>query len=162
ALGNPAAHAYGEYSHWEPFIESFIVKMREHYGPPYDTKEKQMLVAFLLGCASHGLEDEVFDSTFLYEVEQRDGPSQEVTDPALDGFLVVDGYFRLLPWDYFPIDEILPLYAVLQQPIDHALIESQVRTVRSAYVNDTLGLTIARTYGTRHRGEIPWASDNYL
>src|SRR6185436_5639888 len=99
---------------------------------------------------------------FLYEVEQRDGPSQEITDPALDGFLRLDGLFRLLPGPYVPIDEVLPLYAVLNQPIDRALIEYQVRTVRNASVNDSLGVMVATTYGRRNRAKIPWASDNYL
>jgi hypothetical protein len=162
ALDKPAAREYGEYSHWEPFIERFIQHVRSTHGPTYDTKEEKLLIAFLLGCASHGLQDELFDSTFLYEVEQRDGPGQEIADPATDGFLVLDGYFRMLPGDYFPIDEVLPLYEVLNQPIDRTLIEDQIRTVRNAYVNDSLGVQFAASYGTRNRHRIPWGSDNYL
>jgi hypothetical protein len=161
AVDRPAAREYAEYSHWEPFIERFIQHVLATYGPTYDTKEEQMLVAFLLGCASHGLQDELFDSTFLFEVEERDGRGQDVADPGTDGFLVLDGYFRLLPNDYIPIDEVLPLYEVLGQPIDRALIEEHVRIVRGAYVNDTFGLQYARGYGTRIRPQIPWAGDNY-
>lgn len=161
-LNNPAAREYAEYAHWEPFIQRFIQHVRETYGPTYDTKEERMLVAFLLGAASHGLQDELFDSTFLYEVEERDGPSQEVTDPGTDGFLVLDGFFRLLPADYLPTEEVVPLFGVLNQPIDSALIASQVQVVRNIYVNDNVGLRVAANYGQRARAQIPWAAANYL
>lgn len=162
AVGNPAAREYAEYSHWEPFVERFVQHLRHTYGPTYETREERLLVAFLLGCAAHGLQDELFDSTFLFEVEERDGPGQEATDPGTDGFLVLDGYFRLLPSDYLPVDEILPLYLTLGQPIDRVLIEDHVRAVRGAYVNDFLGIRIAASNGMRLRPQIPWAAQNYL
>jgi len=162
ALDRPGARDYGESAHWEPFIEPFIQLVRNKYGPTYETKEEKMLVAFLLGCASHGLQDELFDSTFLFEVEQRDGPGQEITDPAIDGFLVLEGYFRLLPQDYFPIDELLPLYEPINPVIDHDLIAGLVQIVRDAYVNDTLGTRIAAGNGTRYRGRIPWAAEHWI
>jgi hypothetical protein len=162
AIDRPAAREYAEYSHWEPFIERFIQHVRTTYGPTYDSKEEKMLVAFLLGCAAHGLQDELFDSTFLFEVEQRDGYGQDVADPGTDGFLVLDGLFRLLPSDYVPFEEVLPLFEALDQPIDHALIEEHVHLVRDAYVNDSLGPRYAQIYGRRVRPQIPWASENYL
>jgi len=162
ALDRPAAREYAEHSHWEPFIENFIQHVRVTYGPTYETKEEKMLIAFLLGCAAHGLQDELFDSVFLYETEERDGNGQDITDPGTDGFLVLDGLFRLLPEDYFPIDEVLPLYQPLNQPIDRALIEEHVRTVRNAYVNELLGTRIAAGFGQRALSQIPWAAENYL
>lgn len=159
-----AAREYGEYAHWEPFIERFIQYVRTTYGPPYDTKEKKMLVAFLLGCAAHGLQDELFDSTFLYEIEQRDGSGQDIADPGTDGFLNLDGYFRMLPGEYLPIDDVLPLFGadILGVDVDGQLIADQVRTVRSAYVNDTLGPRVAAGFGQRARTQIPWAANHYL
>lgn len=159
-----ASREYGEYAHWEPFIERFIEYVRTVHGPPYDTKEKQMLVAFLLGCAAHGLQDELFDSTFLYEVEQRDGAGQDIADPGTDGFLVLDGYFRMLPGEYLPVEEVLPLFSedILGVSVDEQLIRDQVRAVRSAYVNETLGTRVAAGFGQRARTQIPWAADNYL
>lgn len=162
ALDRPGARDYGEYAHWEPFIERFIQRVRENHGPTYDTKEEHLLVAFLLGCAAHGLQDELFDSTFLFEAEERDGHGQEATDPATDGFLVVDGYFRLLPGDYFPIDEMLPLFQIFSQPIDHALIDGQISLVRNAYVNDLIGPLYARNEARKWRPQLPWTSANYL
>lgn len=162
ALDRPAAREYGEWAHWEPFIESFVERVRTLYGPDYDTKEEQMLVAFLMGCAAHGMQDEIFDSTFLYEVEQRDGHGQDSTDPGTDGFLVLDGYFRLLPGNYLPLDELLPLFSTRPAEITAELIQNQVNTVRNAYVNDTLGPMFAAGYGRRARLQIPWAAANYM
>jgi hypothetical protein len=162
ALDRPGARDYGESAHWEPFIDPFVRLVRDKYGPTYETKEEKMLAAFLLGCASHGLQDELFDSTFLFEVEQHDGPGQEITDPAIDGFLVLDGYFRLLPRDYFPIDELLPLYAPINPVIDHELIAGLVQIVRDAYVNDSLGVRIAAGNGTRYRSRIPWGAEHWI
>jgi hypothetical protein len=162
AINQPAAREYAEYAHWEPFIERFIQHVLSTYGPTYDTKDEQLLVAFLLGCASHGLQDELFDSTFLFEVEERDTRGQDDADPGTDGFLILDGYFRLLPSNYLPIDDVLPLFGVLGQPIDRALIEDHVGAVRGAYVNDFIGIRIAATNGTRLRPLIPWAGDNYI
>ena len=162
ALDQPPARAYAEHSHWEPFIESFIQHLADRYGPTYETKEERMLVAFLLGCAAHGLQDELFDSTFLYEIEERDGGDQSIADPGTDGFLVLDGLFRLLPEDFFPIDEVLPLYDGLGQPIDRSLIENHVRTVKNAYVNDLLGTRVAAGFGQRALSQIPWAAGNYM
>ncbi|AKF11133.1 zinc dependent phospholipase C family protein [Sandaracinus amylolyticus] len=164
ALGSDAARAYGEHAHWEPFIEDFVQRVRTTYGPTYDTKEERMLVAFLMGCAAHGLQDELFDSTFLYEAEQRDGHGQDATDPGTDGFLVQDGYFWMTPSEYLPIADLLPLYASLPQSaeIDEDLIRSQVRRVRGAYVNDTIGPTIAEGNGERYRPQIPWTAEHYM
>jgi len=162
ATDAPGARDYAEYAHWEPFIERFIQYVRTTYGPTYETKEEKMLIAFLLGCAAHGLQDELFDSTFLYEVEERYGRGQEVADPATDGFLILDGLFRLLPGDYFPVDEVLPLYEVLGRPIDAPLIREHIRIVRDGYVNDHIGARIAMGNGRRFAPFIPWVVENYL
>lgn len=162
ALDKPGSRDYAEHAHWEPFIESFIQHVQATYGPTYDSKEERMIIAFLMGCASHGLQDELFDSTFLYEVEQRDGGGQDVTDPGTDGFLVLDGLFQMLPGDFIPFDDIVPLFAGLNQPIDQTLIEDMVRVVRNGYVNDVLGPRIAAANGRRAETQIPWGRQNYL
>ncbi len=162
ATDQAGSRDYAEAAHWEPFIERFIQRVRSTYGPSYETKEEKMLVAFLLGCAAHGLQDELFDSTFLHEVEEQDGPGQEVADPATDGFLILDGYFRLLPGGYFPVDELVPLYANVNPIIDSNLISFHINLVRNAYVNDSIGARAAMNNGRRYRRYIPWASDNYL
>lgn len=156
------AREYAEYSHWEPFVESFIQKVRKDHGPRYDTQEKKKLIAFLMGAAAHGLQDELFDSTFLYEATQRDGVDQDKTDPGTDGFLVLDGHARLMPNDYLPLSELLPLFAKLPVVTDAALIEKHVNLVRTLYVNEDIGWKIAAHNGTMMRPEMPWTSAHYL
>lgn len=164
AVGSAASRAYGEHSHWEPFIDDFVVSLRTNHGPDYDSLEARKLIAFMMGAASHGLQDELFDSTFLYELEQRDNGSQENADPGTDGFLVEDGHARLYPGDFVPLDDLLPLYAGLAEAadIDAALINRQVGIVKGAYLNDGLGIEAALNLAKMHRPELPWAAAHYL
>lgn len=160
ARNNEHTRLYGETAHWEPFIERFIQHARTTYGPRY-TKEEKLVIAFLLGCASHGLQDELFDSTFMYEAEQRDALGQEALDPGTDGFLVEDGYFRHLPNDFMPYPDLLALYADVDPEITQPLIELQILIV-NVYVNAGPGLDFARDNAERYRPELPWAAAHYL
>ncbi len=111
------ASAYSEHTHWEPFIEQFVEWIRENDPPPYDhlpaeeRLESEKRLAFLLGCAAHGLQDEIFDSLFLFQTQEHDGVGQSEVDPASDGFLGVEGYARFVPEPYVPYDTVLELYA---------------------------------------------------
>lgn len=55
---------YGEIAHWEPFQTAYLDWIRETYEPPWSGEAGQH-VAFLLGMASHGLCDQIYDSTYL-------------------------------------------------------------------------------------------------
>jgi len=162
ALATAASGAYGEYAHWEPFVEALIQHIRTTYGPTYDTLEERRLIAFLMGVASHGLQDEVFDSTFLHETEQRDGHSAEATDPGTDAFLVFDGHARMYPDAWVPMDDVLPLFAGLGQPIDAPLIENQLNIVFTLYMNDEFGRNTAYASADEYEAQIPWAREHYL
>ncbi len=158
----PGSRAYAEATHWEPFIEAYVAWIRANDPPPWTSLESKKRVAFLLGCASHGLQDEIFDSTFLYEVEQKDGSGQEVTDPATDGFLALDGHIRFLPRKDLPMDTLLELYAEVDPEITAEVIDGSVDLVLAAYVNDELGLAIAASNGERLADEMPWGRAHYL
>lgn len=158
----PRARIYGETAHWEPFVQSFVEHVRERYAPPYDTHEEHLVIAFLLGVASHGLQDELFDSTFLHECEQRDGAGQDATDPGTDGFLVADGYQWMYPGDFVPWEDLLVLYQPVDPSIDREVIEDGIRVVKSAYLNERVGLRVARANADRYRDEIPWAAAHYV
>ncbi|MDG2304095.1 MAG: zinc dependent phospholipase C family protein [Candidatus Binatia bacterium] len=105
----PAEREYGEYTHWEPFIQAFVEHIRTNQPPPFAMLEQRKLVAFLMGCGAHGLQDEIFDSLFLFQVDEHDGGNQEDADGGTDFFLVEDG---VLPFDlveFVPMDALLPL-----------------------------------------------------
>jgi MYXO-CTERM domain-containing protein len=57
---------YGEMAHWEPFVIAYMDWIRSHYDKPYAANpEAAVHVAFLMGIASHGLADQVYDSLFM-------------------------------------------------------------------------------------------------
>ena len=162
--GDPASRAFAEHSHWEPFIQDFVEHIRENHPPPFDTLEERRLVAFLMGCAAHGLQDEIFDSLFLYQVDEHDGGGQDAADPGTDGFLVDDGYQRfIVPADWLPTDDLVELYADLPQMITGEIIRDAVHTqLVTGYLSEDPGLLIAQSLAATYRAEIPWTAANYM
>lgn len=162
ATDDEASRAYSEHTHWEPFIEDFITWIRVNDPPPWDSMESKKRVAFLLGCASHGLQDSIFDSLFLYQVEARDGAGQEEADPGTDGFLVLDGHVRFVPEPYLPMAALLELYSPLKAGITEEVITSAVDLVTAIYINDEAGLNVAATIGGSYEAALPWTRTHYL
>jgi hypothetical protein len=142
-----ASRAYAEYTHWEPFIQEFITWIQVNDPPPWDSLESRKRVAFLMGCASHGLQDSIFDSLFLYQVEEHDGRGQDASDPATDGFLSLDGYLRFFPEQDLPMETLLTLYAGLEPEVTEEVILDALTLVTTVYINDSSGPHIAATIG---------------
>jgi len=157
-----ANRAYSEHTHWEPFVEDYIAWIRANDPPPWTTLESRKRVAFLMGCASHGLQDSIFDSLFLYQVEERDGGDQSQADPGTDGFLVMDEHVRFVPEQDLPMETLLTLYAGLEEDITEDVIRGSVDLMTGFYVNDTTGLDIAASLGAGLEDEIPWTRTHYL
>ena len=158
----PEAREYAEYSHWEPFIQAFVEYARTNVGPPFDSVDDRRLIAFLMGCGAHGLQDEIFDSLFLFQVEQRDGGNQGDADGGTDFFLVDDG---ILPYDlpeFVPMSVLLPLYADIPFEITEDVIRQGVEALRSAYLNEATGTAIAEGLLQENAERIPWTRENYL
>jgi hypothetical protein len=74
--GYPIGDDYGEMAHWEPFQDRYLAWIREHYQPPW-SDEAAMHIAFLLGMASHGMADQVYDSTFMEGSKHAKDPGWE-------------------------------------------------------------------------------------
>ena len=130
--------------------------------PPWDDLESKKRVAFLLGCASHGLQDTLFDSLFLHQVEERDGAGQDVTDPGTDGFLALDGHIRFIPEQHVPMEAVLALTDHVHEDIDADLIQRAVDLVTGAYINGEGGLAVAELLGERYADAMPWGRAHYL
>ena len=156
------ARAYSEHTHWEPFIQDFILWIRENDPPPWTDLESRKRVAFLMGCAAHGMQDEIFDSLFLYQVQEHDNGSQESADPGTDGFLALEGHLRLFPEEYIPMETVLELYEVLDQEVTEAVIREAVDLVKGVYVNEQTGPIVARALGETYGPELPWTKAHYL
>ena len=162
ADSSAASRAYSEHTHWEPFIEDFITWIEVNDPPPWDNIESRKRVAFLLGCASHGLQDAIFDSLFLYQVEEHDGAGQTEADPATDGFLVIDGHIRFIPETWMPMETLLQLYAGLDEEITEEVIDSAVGLTTAVYINDTGGQNVAKVVGGSYADALPWTRQHYL
>jgi hypothetical protein len=70
AVGDP----YGEEAHWEPLQQAYLSWILEHHPDALDS-EREGHAAFLLGMASHGMGDQVYDSMFLEAAKQYDATS---------------------------------------------------------------------------------------
>lgn len=156
------ARAYGEHTHWEPFVSAYIAWLVENDPPPWDDVESRKRAAFLMGCAAHGLQDEIFDSVFLRQVEHHDQGSQDNADPASDGFLALDEHLRFVPTEYLPMDTLLELYAPLNKGVTEDVIREAVGLVTSFYINDVTGPFIALELGKEHEPALPWTRAHYL
>ncbi len=92
--GYVLSDAYGEMAHWEPFYLAYMDWIRTHFEKPYAANPEAALhVAFLMGMASHGLADQVYDSLFMNVARVKDaaGWSSELLkdfDTATDTFFV--------------------------------------------------------------------------
>ena len=162
ARDEPGSRAYSEHTHWEPFIEDAITWIQDNDPPPWTTVESKKRVAFVMGCASHGLQDSIFDSLVLHQVEERDGVGQDLTDPGTDGFLVLDDHIRFVPEEDVPMPMLLELYADVDPNITEEVIDGSVGLTVAAYVNDEIGLSFAASYGEEYAPQMPWGRAHYL
>ena len=160
--GDAASREYAEYTHWEPFVQESIEKIRADYPPPFDTLEKRKLVAFLMGCAAHGMQDEIFDSLFLFQVDEHDDGGQDEADTGTDFFLFDDGHVRLGVEEFLPMDFLLGLYRDLPQSITAEVVRNGVDTQYAIWLNTTTSPQIAAANVGFYRNRIPWSAEHYL
>ncbi len=160
------ASAYSEHTHWEPFIQQFVEWLRKNDPPPYDhlpaaeRLESEKRLAFLLGCASHGLQDEIFDSLFLLQTQEHDASGQSEVDPASDGFLGADGHSRFLPEPYVPFDTVLEIYADAGLDTDRETIEESLN-VLGVYLSEA-GRAYQSTLAANAEADLPWTRAHYM
>ena len=157
-----SGRAYSEHTHWEPFIADFVAWIDEYDPPPWDNLESRKRVAFLMGCAAHGLQDEVFDSLFLPQVGIHDGRDQADADPASDAFLAADKHLRFVPTRYIPMDTLLTLYADLDHPVTAENIEAAVYVMEALYVNEEVGPDLALGLFEQYEELLPWTYNHLL
>jgi hypothetical protein len=136
--------------------------MQVHDPPPWEDAVSRKRVGFLLGCAAHGLQDELFDSLFLPQTHYHEQGAQDSVDPATDGFLAQAGHLSVIPEEYLPMDVLLSLYAELDVDITEAVIRESVSVLTSFYVNDSLGPIVAEALGEEYEGQLPWTQAHFL
>lgn len=159
--GYAIGDGYGEIAHWEPFIQGYLSWLIERHGPDFASDEAQAHLAFLMGAASHGLQDEIFDSTFLYATEQHDGRGQDETDPGTDAFLFTDGHLSFLPPVYLPAADLVEVFQTRQ---GHEVSEDTLAAgmARIHFFVLESWPAIAPTQDSKFRAAIPWAAAHYM
>ena len=158
--GYAAGDPYGEIAHWEPFTQAYVDWMRANHPPPYDTDEEQRLVLFVLGQASHGMSDQVFDSLFGPRMEAADGDDSHL-DEYNEYWLVMEHEPGIAP---------LTIWAPTSELPDVFAAEASGHRPESATIDDGLGrirgvlnllqMQARRSYA-RTWSELPWAATHY-
>jgi uncharacterized protein (TIGR03382 family) len=75
---------YGEMAHWEPFVQAYVEWMLASQDRPFTEGVAAEYVAFLMGVASHGMADQVFDATFMDAARIHD--AENWSEELFDGF----------------------------------------------------------------------------
>ena len=155
--------AYGEQAHWEPFQQAWAASLRERYGGDYSSLEARQRVAFLLGMASHGMSDEVFDTLF-FELSRQldpDGHAGSLSfDTATDVTFAADVGGILAPEYWLPADEVVAVFA---ERIGYSVSQETVATG-----HQRLHAALAYTEWARQQEErlttfssaFPWAASH--
>ena|SRR3990167_6062797 len=106
---------YGEMSHWDPFIFTFVDYLREKYKDP--VIENPKLVAFLFGCATHRVSDVVIHWTFYKKSATEDfkgdwNKAHDFGDLGIDLLALVDKNLWLdFPHQWWvPVEDLVAIY----------------------------------------------------
>lgn len=160
---------YGEMSHWEPFIEAYVRWMRDHFDVPLNTGKAAEHTAFLMGVASHGMADQVFDATFMDAARIHDAANWSETlledfDTATDVMLVADtgvNYLDHLPW--VPADDISALYRdAFGYDVSPGVLDSTQELLHRFVLNFAVSSAMEPQTVQDFRDQYPWASEHLM
>ncbi len=135
--GYAIGDGYGEISHWEPFHLTYLDWIRTNFEPPW-SDEAARHIAFLMGMATHGMSDQLYDSMYLTRHSHYDENGSEAyalggVDGATDSCFAGTQGPMMLPEPWVPAEVLAPLYDVLQgHQVDAATIENGHNLVRAA------------------------------
>ncbi len=156
--GYPLGDPYAEIAHWEPFQNSYRDWIAGHYSYPF-TDEGAEHVAFLMGMASHGMADQVFDALYYQRGLQHDPDSEfggfESFDTATDVVWMSLAGPLDYPDDWVPYDTFVQLYADYGHTVSADTLASGQNLLRVAvvWVNNMAALPDQVDYYT---GLFPW------
>lgn len=160
--GYAASDAYGEICHWEPFTTAYIRWIREEHGDDLTTLEARFHIAFLMGQASHGLADQVFDSLFMARSTQLDGDSSNL-DTAAEGWLVVEHDPMNQIEAVFDGDAMVDVFAGYPELLDGHDPDAATFETGRTQITRAIGAIYAFgwTWYDMYWVEMPWAATHY-
>lgn len=160
---------FGEMAHWEPFVQAYIEWMRDDVPHPFDHGDAAKYATFLFGLASHGMADQVFDSSFVEtaRIEDAAGWSDELLtshDTATDVMLVAAtgiDYFDTPRW--VPATELSTLYRDrLAYEIDPASLDSAQELLFRIAINYGGSAAANPTTLADLNAQYPWTAAHLL
>jgi len=134
--GYAIGDGYGELSHWEPFHLTYLDWIRTNYAPPW-SDEAARHIAFLMGMATHGLSDQLYDGMYLTRHAHYDENGSGAyplggVDGATDSCFAGTQGAMALPEPWVPAEVLAPLYDVLGHQVDATTIEGGHNLVQVA------------------------------
>ena len=163
--GYVGGNHYGEDSHWDPFIYTFADYIKEKYPQP--DLQNPKLVAFLFGCASHRLSDEIMHWTFYPVLAKQDfniddwSSVHQYGDIGIDFLVLLDKNQWLthpVTW-WIPVKDLVAVY--------HRMGKDEYTAKEIIWGNSIIFLS---AYGERLiaapaypylRWKMPWTSQHY-
>jgi len=157
-------HPYAETAHWEPFQDLYRDWITLEHGPPFDAEGEQH-AAFLMGMASHGMADQVFDSLYMerskvYDAEQG-WASGASMDEATDVWWAHLTQPQQPPERWVPSEVFTELYA--QVGIEATAEDMENGQLLLGAAIDLVGFFSSNDEMlARYEADYPWATQHLL
>lgn len=157
---------YGEDSHWDKFIYTFAEYLNEKYKNPL--LENPKLVAFLMGCATHRMSDEIIHFVFYPDMaahdfhDNYDKKAHKYGDVGIDLLLNIDKarwHHQPKVW-WVPVNDLVTVY--------QRMGKDEYTAEKITYGNSVLSIAgplerlIAIPSYPYLRLRMPWTAKNYF
>ena len=152
---------YGEWAHWESFLEPYLQWIRARYqAENYRSPDARRHVAFLMGNAAHSMTDQTFDQYFVERVRQYDRTDANDLDVGSDTWLIVEHNVTSAADGAFWFDEMPGIHMAVNGP---PVTPELLRRAAGLTAGATQWLPrIAHTlYALRWR-QMPWGGSHYM
>jgi hypothetical protein len=157
--GYPLGDPYAEIAHWEPFQGTYLSWIGANYEESVSDEGSEHL-AFLLGMASHGMADQVFDSLYGERVKTYDGDFGDF-DTASDLIMMSNFPPMMAPSDWVPYTVFDSLYDEVGYDVDPATMMQGQNLLRIA-VNSVAVLSQMPDIVAEEALPFPWGSQHLL
>lgn len=158
--GYPIDDPYAEIAHWEPFQVTYLDWIIANYPELGASPEGAEHLAFMLGMASHGMADQVFDSLYGERVKAYDGALGEF-DTASDIIMMSNFEPMNAPGDWVPYDTFDQVYDEVGYDVDPAKMMQGQMYLRIA-VNAVAVFSQMPDEVAEAAAPFPWGSEHLL
>lgn len=159
--GYSVRHEYGEWAHWESWVEPYLQWIRGRWGAEgYRSADARRHVAFLLGCAAHSMTDQTFDQYFMARARQHDRTGADNLDIGSDAWLVVEHGVTSEADGRFWVDELPGIHAAVGGPAVTPAVLTEAGSLTSA--GTRFLVRFGHTLYTARWREMPWSASHYM